>query len=433
MQKLWFLLYNIFFVPLFYAGFKIGSLFNQKMKDGNRTRKGQMKRIKDAVSKFDKDKKRIVFHASSVGEWEQAVPIIEKIKTSNPDIYIIVTFFSPSGYNFVKKHWAIDLKVYMPLDTYFGALKFFKIVKPSLWTVSKFDVWANHVFAAKKLNIPIILTAATLSSNSRRDKGIARIFNKSVYKHFSHFFPISEEDKERFLKLCPSPEKITVTGDTRFDQVFNRGEKAREAGNIRIFEKEEGITFIGGSVWPPDEKHLFPALIEKMKKYPELRAIIVPHELHESHISDIEKVFNSENIETERYTNFKDKGFTTKRVAIANTIGMLARLYMQTDLAYVGGSFSTGVHNVMEPAVFGQTVIFGTVYQNSFEAGELIKIGSAFSVSNSEEIKELLEKFISDENYRKETGKKAQNLIYDNLGATDKIYNLLKQQYEFIS
>ena len=161
--------------------------------------------------------------------------------------------------------------------------------------------------------------------------------------------------------------------------------------------------------------------------------ILVPHELHESHISDIENVLTSAGIASERYTSFEKTGGTEKRVAIINTIGMLARLYRQTQLAYVGGSFSTGVHNVMEPAVFGQPVVFGPAYHNSFEAMELIHEGCAFSGSNAKELETLLDIFLSDESNRIETGNKAKNLIEQNIGATQIIIKKLKETYDFIS
>jgi 3-deoxy-D-manno-octulosonic-acid transferase len=170
-----------------------------------------------------------------------------------------------------------------------------------------------------------------------------------------------------------------------------------------------------------------------MKKHTGLCAILVPHELHESHITDIENILSRAGLESERYTDFEKNGGTEKRIAIINTVGMLARIYMQTNLAYVGGSFSSGVHNVMEPAVFGQPVIFGPVNANSFEAGELMKAGSAFAVENAAQIEEILEKLVTNDLYRTEIGQKAKDLIYNNLGATERIYNHLKQNYDFIS
>jgi 3-deoxy-D-manno-octulosonic-acid transferase len=433
MEFIWFTLYNIFIVPLIYAGFYVGQFFNRKIKDGLIGRRNQWKLISESLSNISPNTKRIMFHCTSVGEWEQAVPIIESIKTINPAIYIVVTFFSPSGYKFVKSHPNVDLKIYMPLDSYFAAKRLFKLIKPSLWIISKFDIWANHIFAAHALQIPIINTAATLSPNSGRDKGIAGSFNKHVYPKFDYIFPISDDDQSRFIKLFPYPDRMTVAGDTRFDQVYNKGQKARNADPVKIFDDEGGLIFIGGSIWPADEKHILPALIKMMQKYPQLKAILVPHELHESHIADIEKTMQDGGFESERYTDISANGVTGKRVAIMNTIGMLARLYKQTHFAYIGGSFSSGVHNVMEPAVFGQPVFFGPINMNSFEAGELKKIGCAFEINNSAEAEAIMEKLITDESFRNESGKKAKDLIENNIGATQKIMNIITKRYDFLS
>lgn len=433
MESVLFFLYNFFAVPAVKLSFFVGRFFDPKMKQGYEGRKNQFRLIESELASHASGKHKLWFHASSVGESEQALPIIEKIKAANSDIFIILSFFSPSGYNFLKKNPLIDLKIYLPLDTRRNARKIFRLIKPDLWFVSKFDVWPNHLKTAASMQIPILLTAATLSANSRRDKGLAGFFNKTFYKYFTHIFPISTEDSERFYQVFPFPEKITITGDTRFDQVFLKAKKVEKAGNIKIFSKEGGLVFIAGSIWPADEKHLLPAFVKLMQKHPDLRAILVPHELHEPHIADIEDILKNAALESERYSDFSGKGGTEKRIAIINVVGMLARIYMQTDFAYIGGSFSSGVHNVMEPAVFGQPVIFGPIHANSFEASELLKIGGAFAIENSYQAETILEKIVTDKPFRIAAGKKAKDLIYNNLGATDKIFNYLKQTYDFIS
>ncbi len=433
MGKLVLILYNFLFIPVFRLGFYLGSFFNVKMKLGIEGRKGLYINLKHALSQIDSSRKRIWFHCTSVGEWEQAVPIIDEIKRSNPDIYVLVSFFSPSGYNYVKRYDNVDYKTYLPFDTFSNAKQFISIVKPNLWVISKFDVWPSHLYIAGKMNVPVVLTAATLSSNSGRDKGLSKWLNTFVYRNISLVFPISEIDKNRFLNIFPYPERIVVAGDTRFDQVFIKAQKVIESEEVTIFADNAGIKLITGSIWPADEKHLLTALINLYKKYKFLKLILVPHELHESHIADIEDVLNASGIESERYTLFEKTGGTTKRIAIINTIGMLARIYKQTQIAYVGGSFSSGVHNVMEPAVFGQPVVFGPEYHNSFEALELIREGCAFNGSNTVELENILDRFIGNEADRIETGNRARNLIEQNIGATQIIIQKLKETYGFIS
>jgi 3-deoxy-D-manno-octulosonic-acid transferase len=414
------------------AGFYTGSLFNAKMRDGRKARKNQFSRLADAVSKAGA-RKRILFHCTSAGEWLQAVPIIEKMKSVNPEIFIMVSFFSPSGFKFARNPSEIDLKFYLPLDSKYAARRLFKLLRPEMWIISKFDVWPNHVMVASELGIPVVITSATLSANSGRDKGFARLFNKSVYKRISHFFPISEDDKKRFQALVPGEEPYTVAGDTRYDHVYNRGQRASDAGDVAIFAGSGELTIIAGSTWPADEKHVLPALAELMQKFPGLRVIVVPHELHENHLRDIENVFARYGIPCERYADFSASGTAKADVVIFNTIGLLARLYKQTQIAFIGGSFGKGTHNVMEPAVFAQPVLFGPNHLNSYEAGELLQIGAAFRVTNQQEFHEKVSLLIRDNPLRQSMGEKARNLIIGNTGATAVIMNTLKEKYGIIS
>jgi 3-deoxy-D-manno-octulosonic-acid transferase len=425
-------LYNMLVVPVLIMGFYIGSLFNAKMRDGLKARKNQFARLSEGIS-MAADRKRILFHCTSAGEWLQAVPIIEKMKSMNPQLFIMVSFFSPSGFQFARNPAEVDLKFYLPLDTKCAANRLFKLLKPDLWIISKFDVWPNHVMTASRLNIPMVITSATLSSDSGRDKGISKIFNKLVYGKIAHFFPISEDDKKRFQALVPGEHKYTVAGDTRYDHVYNRGQKASDAGDVAVFAENKGLTVIAGSTWPPDEKHVLPALAELIKMFPGLRVIIVPHELHESHLQDIESPFVRNGIPCERYTDFAGSGTARGDVVIFNTIGLLARLYKQTHIAFIGGSFGKGTHNVMEPAVFGQPVLFGPNHQNSYEAGELLNNGAAFRVTNQQEFREKVSLLIQDNFLRESMGEKAKNLIINNIGATAVIIKTLKEKYGIIS
>jgi 3-deoxy-D-manno-octulosonic-acid transferase len=433
MSWIWLILYNLLGVPAIYAGFIVGSLFNSKIKEGLKSRKGIFKNLSREIKRAN-GRKKILFHCTSAGEWLQALPVIEKMKEMKPDLFVMVSFFSPSGYRFSKNSSHIDLKFYLPLDSYFGANRLFKIVKPDLWIISKFDIWPNHVMAASAKKIPIVITSATLSADSRRDKGISRGFNKLVYNKISHIFAISEDDKYRFQAMVPEEHKYTVAGDTRYDHVYNRGMQANSAGDVKIFSQKPEITFIAGSTWPGDEKNILPALARLNKDFPGLHMIIVPHELHENHLRDIEIVFEKSGIATERYSQLNEVAKTaTARIVIFNTVGLLARLYKQTDIAYIGGSFGRGIHNVMEPSIFGQPVLFGPNYQNSHEAGELLKAGAAITISDEQTFYEHMSMLIKDPVLRKTMGEKAKNLIQNNTGATAIIINMLKKEYDLFS
>lgn len=432
-NNLWFILYNVFVTPFICLGFYIGSLFDNKIREGRRGRKKLLGSIKEELQQVDRKGKRILFHCTSAGEWLQALPIIEKMKALDPGLLIMVSFFSPSGYHFAQKPKEVDLKFYLPLDWYPTARRFFRLTRPDLWIISKFDVWPNHVFAASRMGIPIVITSATLSPDSGRDKGISKFFNRKVYGLISHFFPISEADMNSFLALVPDRNQYTVAGDCRYDHVYIRGKKAEDSGDINLFTGERGLVIIAGSTWPADEKYVLPALVGMMNGHPDVRVIIVPHELQESHLSEIEHVFVQQGIPSVRYTDMAGKGITDARVVIFNTIGMLARLYKHTDMAFIGGSFGKGVHNVMEPAIFGQPVLFGPHHLNSYESVELLKAGAACMVRNEAEIMATFELLLQDEEKRTDMGRKARKLILENIGATNIIIDKLKKKYGIIS
>lgn len=432
MQKLIYLLYNMLAVPVLRLGFLVFSRFNSKARMGYEGRARQRHALAYALARIPEDTQRVFVHCTSVGEYEQAVPVIAALKAQNPDLFVIVSFYSASGYNYVKNNPDIGLKIYLPLDVYARARRLLTQINPVLFMISKFDVWPNFMAAAGKLGIPVVMIAATLSENSRRDKGLAKALNQHAFKHFDFIFPISEDDRARFIALYPYPDRMLVAGDTRFDQVYKKGQKILKQAPAPLFENQEGLVFIAGSIWPADEKHLMPALGRALNRYPTLRAILVPHELHEAHLVAIEQALADVGVQSERYTTFETKGQTNARVAIVDTIGMLAKLYAHTDFAYIGGSFSTGVHNVMEPAVFGQPVIFGPKYTNSFEAMELEKIESGFSIQNEAELEKFINIFTTDHARRTRAGENAKALVEKNVGAADKILNILNQRYEHI-
>jgi len=434
MQKILLFFYNLVGIPILYLGLPVMSIFDPKIKQGLKARKSLFRRLFFDMQDFEATRPRILIHCTSVGEWEQAVPIIEGIKKLNPDLVMVVSFFSPSGYNFGKTHPDVDLKVYLPFDLAIHARKFFDTIQPKLWIISKFDIWPNHLYVSTRRNIPVVLTAATLSEDSGRDKGIVAWFNKRFYRYFHYIFPISEEDAKRFSKLYPYPERIKVTGDTRYDRVYNQSQHAKQKGVRELFKlNKDAVTFIAGSTWPSDEEHLIPALNHHLKLNQNLRVIFVPHEIEISHLQEIKRQFRQNGFSTKRYTQLSENEFVDDRIVIIDTIGILAALYIQADIAYVGGSFGPGIHNVMEPAVFGLPVLFGPKHVNSFEAMELLKIEAAFAVENQAEIENILAKFLANSELRTSVGEKGRNLILNNRGATKKIISQLTEKYDFIS
>jgi len=432
MDKIWFLLYNCIAVPVQYVIFQIARFFHKKVAEGVAGRIGEVDRLRKALAAVPQDRKRILFHCVSVGEWEQARPVIASLKKLNPSICIIVMFFSSSGYNYVKNSGEIDIKVYMPFDSFGRVKKFFKMINPDLWFVVKHDIWPNHAFVAGRMQIPSVIIDATLPPGSLRQSRVLRPFNRAVYRNFSYIFPISDQDKERFLSIYSYPKRMYVCGDTRFDQVYRRAISAKEKEKFYLFDENDRTVFIAGSIWPTDEKHLMPAVIDMLKKYDDLNVILVPHEPVEDHLRDLEKVLNDVSVTSARFTAVQNIRENSARVIIVDTVGILARLYAQTDIAYIGGSFGPGVHNVMEPAILELPVIFGPRHINSLEARHMAENGGGFVVQNSDDIYMILERLLTDRDFRDQSGNKANRLIRENLGATEMIMTQLEMLYDFI-
>lgn len=427
MVYIFLVLYTVVYICLVFPVFCIGSLFNAKIREGLIGRITQPKLIRK-FAKEHKNEQILFFHSASVGEWEQSIPIIKLLKQSYPDMKIVASFFSPSGMNHGRKE-DVDLSLYLPFDVCISNYLFFKRLKPKAWVISKYDVWPGILMAAHWANIPVLLCSAELAEDSVRYKGVNAAVNRLFYKYISYILPVSEDYKQRFLNIFPYENRLEVVGDARYDQIIAKAEAVMQQPEVELFENPLPITFIGGSIWPADEKHLFPALLRVFKEHTNLQLILVPHELHETHIQAIEQTFNQEGIETQRYTDFSNMGSgkTACRVAIVNTIGMLAKLYKNTDIAYVGGAFSTGVHNVAEPSAFGNPVVYGPKHINSFEAMQLKKVAGGFPISNEQECYEILSKLVEDEQFRKDSGKKNHDFLYASKGASEKIVKRIQE------
>ena len=433
MGRFIYFLYNIFFIPVFVIGFRIASSFSEKVK---LRRKEEKRCRKECYQKYKKKVKerRILFHCSSLGEWEQAAPLVEIIKKNNPYLSVIVSFFSYSGYNYLKDNPDINGKIYLPLDSYKRALLFFNAIKPDLWIISAYDIWPNHIMAAKKLNIPIVVISATLAESSGRHKGLSKYLNRYIFKNINSIYSRSSDDTKRFKLIYPYPEKILTYGDTRTDRVYEKSINIKKDRDITIFKNinHGDIVFIAGSTWPADEKVVLPGLISLLEKYSFFKVIIVPHEIDDTHISSIERMLLKNNIPCDRYTSLDKESGSEKRVVIVNAIGILAKLYKNTHIAYIGGSFGKGVHNVLEPTVFGMPVLFGPNYINSQEAISLKDLGVTFSVKNVHDFITEADKLISDNTYRENCNAKALGYIRNNLGASGKIYQNLIKRFDFI-
>ena len=414
-----FFIYN-FFLYLLYLPFLIVSVCHKKVKIFAKNRKNSFKLLKQIKT----SKNIVLVHNSSLGEYEQIFPLLKQIKENKPDIFIIVSFFSDSGYNYVKDNTYIDLKIYLPLDFYFSAQKFFSLIKPKLWIISAYDVWPNFVFVAKKNKIPIVISSAVLSEKSKRNKGLSLYFNKFIYKNINEIYPISLSTKENFKKIYPFENRLFAFGDVRFDRIWQKAEKEKNENKQKIFQTDDFV-FIVGSSHKEDEKVLLPILTALLKKYPNFKLIFAPHKISTENILSLKEHFKEfAPLLLTQNESFKNEN----KVLLVDCIGKLFSLYNSANLAFIGGSFSSnGLHNIIEAAVFGLPTIFGPNYFNSVEAIELTKNKGSFSVNNDKELNDLIEKFLKEKDFYKQTQEIAQNFVKNNLGADRKTYKQIQK------
>ncbi|MEK7397820.1 MAG: glycosyltransferase N-terminal domain-containing protein, partial [Candidatus Poribacteria bacterium] len=419
-RMIWRLFYNVIFIPLLYVLYRIYALFDGKARDGINGRKGLFDKIKKQIPFGLTDERKnfpvIWFHCASVGEFEQARPIIDAVK----DKYrIVVTFFSPSGYNLASKYPHADLICYLPFDTARNARKMFELINPAMLIFVKFDVWANFVWTAKKRNIPVFLVDATLHEKSKRLSPFIRSFMKSIHKNIYLHCAISEVDSERLKLFSPEGAKIEVTGDTRFDQVIARRNSAGKKLK-GLLPKFEIPVIIAGSTYTEDEAVVIDAYKKTANDWGKVQLILVPHEPEPERLKEISKVMSDKGLPYLFLADLEKKHHKGETIII-DKVGFLAELYMLGDIAFIGGSFHGSVHNVMEPAVMGKPVLFGPTIHNSLEAFMLMEHKAGIMVRNSDEMAKELIILLSDSELRLRLGQTAQALIEDNAGATEKI------------
>lgn len=414
--------YNYLFIPSFISVLYFLSLFNDKVKRGIEERKIERESLSGKVSKLDRNKKRIWFHSSSLGEFEQAKPIIEKLK-NEADVNIIVTFFSPSGYENSIKYSFADIVTYIPIDTKQRCKRFVETIKPDTVVFMRYDIWPNMIFELNENKVPILLVDATMRRGSPRKIGVSSKFHSYLYDKINGILTVSDEDKKNFLDFKIPEDKLTVVGDTRFDRVHQKSIAAKDRKLFKEgFFKDKKVIVLGSS-WPGDEEVILQPILKMMRKTENLILIIAPHEPTIQHLEKLEQQINPEQstIRFSYLNNYKDQ-----RVILIDSIGILLSLYYYADIAYVGGGFKQGIHNVLEPAVYGIPVLFGPKFRNSQEAFSIIEEGSARVIHDRKEAFKIIKKLIDDDEYRSKLGAISAEYVRKNTGATDKIVDRIK-------
>lgn len=425
MKLVWKIFYNYIVLPLLYIALRFAALFNNKIRRGIIGRKRVYENLILNATAIDKTKKLVWFHSSSLGEFEQAKPIIEKLKQQK-NVNILITFFSPSGYENSKKYPHADLISYIPFDTIGNAKKFIAITNPSLAVIMRYDIWPNMINSLNKNNIPIYLVDATLRSSSPRKFPFLRSFHKNLFSQLTRILTVSENDANEFKSFGFNGNKIDAVGDTRFDRVFQRSIVAREKKLIKENLLKDKKVFVAGSTWEQDEEVILPAFVKLAEVEKNAVMIIAPHEPTLLNLEKIENEFSGK-LNTIRFSHLNN--YSGERVIIVDSIGILLTLYTYAQVAYVGGSFKQNIHNVLEAAVYGIPVMFGPKIENSQEAKKLVEIGGGILINNKREAYRNLRSLFSDEELRNKCGKISYDYVRMNTGATEKI---LQEIYKVI-
>ena len=378
-------------------------------------RKKVFNTLKETIHPNDKT---IWFHCASLGEYEQGVPIMEKTKELFPDHKLIVTFFSPSGFEVKKNTTLANIVLYLPIDTVSNAKKFIELAHPSLAIFIKYEFWPNYLIQLKEKNIHTFLVSGLFRKEQIFFKPHG-VFMRKVLNSFDHFFVQDGTSKELLNNI--NIKEATVSGDTRFDRVSNQLLQDNTLAFISEF-KQNNLCIVCGSTWPEDEA----VLIDYINKAPDhVKFIIAPHEINTSKIESFRKNIQQK---SSLFSTKKSTNISQYNVLIIDTVGLLTKIYSHADIAYIGGGMGdTGLHNILEPATFGVPIVIGNRFEKFPEAKELRELKGLFSISNATECSKTLEKLVTDKNTRIESGKIAKKFIENNKGATKIIMNYIKQ------
>ncbi|MDX1278388.1 glycosyltransferase N-terminal domain-containing protein [Oceanihabitans sediminis] len=392
------------------------ALFNEKIKSGVAGRKQTLSTLQSNINKTDSC---IWFHCASLGEYEQGLPVFKEVRKQYPKHKIVLSFFSPSGYEVRKNTDAADIVVYIPLDTKGNAKKFLDIVNPELTVFVKYDIWPNFLNELKSRNKKAILIAALFRPKQSYFKFYGKQFRNALFA-FDHIFVQNESSKQLLKQI--NYHNVTVSGDTRFDRVFNQLEQNNNLDFIKEF-KQDSICIVAGSTWPDDEQVLVDFINQNASE--KIKFIIAPHNIKTTQIN---KLKGQLKVSTVQFSEKEDQNLKEHQVFILDTIGLLSKVYHYADIAYVGGAMgNTGLHNTLEPAVFGIPVIIGKNYKKFPEAYDLIANGGMFSIKNKEELNKTLSELVQNEEKRREIGLRNLNFIKKNTGSVIQIMDFLRR------
>ena len=395
----------------------VAGLFNHKAKLFSQGRKGLLEKIR---SQIDHTHPIVWFHCSSVGEFEQARPLIEWYKENRKEYRILLTFFSPSGYEMRKNYPLADWIFYLPVDTALNARRFLDAVKPEKAVFIKYEFWYNYLNQLKKMGVKTYIVSAIFREDQVFFKSWGGLFRKMLASFTALF--VQDELSGRLLEGIGIKENVTICGDTRFDRVNQITASSREFPAISKFSKDS-FTVLAGSTWPPCEE----ILAATVKNFSKVKLVIAPHEIHKEHIAKILETFKGYKLL--KFSDVKDDSdprLESSNVLLIDCMGILSSIYRYGDFAYIGGGFGVGIHNILEAATYGIPVAFGPKYQKFKEARDLVALQGATPVRGQEEFYALLDKMVKNRPVREERGRICLDYVKKNLGATEKIIKVME-------
>lgn len=419
------MIYNIVIYFVLW-GIAIASLFNEKVR---KMWRGEREAFKILKQKVDPNAKYIWFHAASLGEFEQGRPLMERIRKDYPQYKILLTFYSPSGYEVRKNYEGADIICYMPVDTRLNAIRFLRLVRPVMAFFIKYEFWSNFLHILKHRNIPTY----SVSSIFREDQVFFKWYGRNyagVLKCFTRFFVQNEESKRLLEGIGITA--VDVVGDTRFDRVLQIKEAAKQLPICEAFRTgvassqsadvphHDFKVFVAGSSWPPDENIFIPFFNE----HKDWRLLIAPHVIAEEHLKLILSLIKGKKVV--RYTQTTPEEAAEADVLIIDCFGLLSSMYNYGDVAYIGGGFGVGIHNTLEAAVWNMPVIFGPNNKKFQEAQGLLKSGGGFEINTYADFSGLMSSLMNDETFLKQAGDKAGAFVAHLAGATDKVLASVK-------
>lgn len=424
MCRFWLYVYNVFLIPLLWLFFRLYSLFNSKIRDGFSGRKRIFSDLESNKPLLTNGKKNIIIHCSSLGEYQQAVPIYQELLNYNYNI--ILTFFSPSGYKNSKISDSRIIKTYLPFDSYNNVKRFLDIVKPEYIIMMRYDLWYNFLHRAKEMNITTAIANARFDIKDKTWKiPLISSFKKCMFSMIDILFAIDSEDEYNFKKVLKSNSYIIKVGDSKFERVLQSSRTMKKQDLISEEIIKDKKVFVIGSSWKEDEEIILP-VINKIQKYePGLLTFLVPHEPKETKLVLIEKNIeqNYENLKSIRYSNIKY--YSGENIIIIDCIGILLNLYSIAYVSYVGGGFKSGLHNILEPAIFNIPVFFSNKVKNSDEDEVLLEYGGGILIEDKNQFYRDFRIIMGNKILRDSIGEKCKLVFSDKTGIAKSIVNNL--------